>query len=145
MNWLKRWWGGFLAASILWLGVVALLGTRPDYNPFYAIQVFRNLRVVTGLKWLDARVQEFHTAHSRYPADREELLRFANDPAQSRSSGGVPFGYRAGDRGYVLWWSRTYPDVSRSSVLIHNGITYLSLEDIARRGLLLDPGVQSGR
>lgn len=134
---MSRWrtgWGTISVVVVAWVGTLALLGSRPDYNPFYAVRVFRNLRTVTDLKALDWRVQEFHAKESRFPASRDELVEYARSSATPFDVESIPFAYRAGSCGYVLSWSRPKVAESRDEVLISNGHVFISLADVAQNG-----------
>jgi hypothetical protein len=130
-----RW--KLVVAIAAWVASLAILGRRPDYNPFFVLETFRNLRTISSLRWLDDRIRAFHAKNARYPADSQELREFVaklKDPIDLR---GLEFDYRVEDGTYTVSWSRPSAPLSRDSVLIHDGYVYLSLADVGRSGVLL--------
>ena len=120
-----------------------VLVNRPDCNPFYVLQKFRHLRVITAIESLNGEIRDIFEESSVYPADKDALLGIVRQTKPELASvvADIPFVYRASSESYLLYWTSGRPTDARSAFLVHDGDYFFTVQEFVERRMI--PAYQS--
>ncbi len=117
---------------------LSVLVKRPDYNPFFVFQIYRNLRSITTLESLNGEIRDIYEESSVYPADKGVLLGIVRQkkPKLASAVAGIPFVYQSNGDSYLLYWAAGRPSNARGVFLVHNDDYFFTLERFVEKEMI---------